>query len=144
MSVIDLNKIVKVDNAKDVKIGDKTVPIVFNDEFDKKITALGVRVNQIIDKYSSDAMADKLDGMTKGQQQKEITKFFDDMHGEVIAAVDSVLGDGIGEELYKQYNNSTTAVATVLTALEYEAKKAIQTEENKNRAQRRAKYNKER
>lgn len=144
MSLIDLSKIVKVDNTKEVKIGDKTVHLVFDDEFDKKITALGVRVQQIIDKYSSEEMTKKLDSMTKGQQAKEITKFFEDMHGEVVTAVDEVLGEGMGEELYKQYNNSTNALAAVLSALQDEADKAVQTGENKNRAQRRAKYNKER
>lgn len=144
MSVIDLDKLINVDNAKEVKFGDKTVSIVFNDDFEKRVTQASVSINQIIDKYSTDDYQDYLDGMSKAQQKKEIDKFMSGLHDEVVGVIDDLLGNGIGEEMYKQYNNSTNAIAAVISVLHDEADKAVKTQENQNRAQRRAKYKKER
>ena len=67
---------------------------------------------------------------------------FDEGKKVVVDALDQLLGKGEGERLYKHYNESTQALTALVALLNKAANDSVRENKAKNRAERRAKYNK--
>ena len=116
MSIIDLDKRIKVDNKVDVKLAGKTYKILFDDNFQKTVANSSVEVMNGLKALDDPSWADKS---------------FNSVKASAISALDKLLGNGEGKRLYKYYNYSTDALGAVLNALNDEAVKSVEVKEKK-------------
>lgn len=144
MSVIDLDKTVKVDNKSTIKLAGKEYNLTFNDDFREKVTITETNVSKIIKKLNSDKFSDYVLDLSADKRKETIANLINDLKRIATTGLDELLGEGVGQQVWEYYNGSTDAVSAVIGALENAADKAVEIKENQNRAQRRAKYQTER
>ena len=116
MSIIDLDKRIKVDNKVDVKLAGKTYKILFDDNFQKTVANSSVEV---------------MNGLKALDDPSWAENSFNSVKASAISALDKLLGNGEGKRLYKYYNYSTDALGAVLNALNDEAVKSVEVKEKK-------------
>lgn len=129
MSIIDLDKQIKVDNKVDVKLAGKTYKILFDDNFQKTVAKSSIEVMNGLKTLDDPSWADK----DMAIQKKDVENTFNSVKNSAISALDTLLGSGEGKRLYKYYNYSTNALGAVLNALNYEATKSVEVKENKRK-----------
>lgn len=129
MSVIDLDKRIKVDNKVDVKLAGKTYKILFDDNFQKIVAKSSVEVMNGIKALNDPAFEYK----EMSAQKKDVENSFNSVKTSAISALDKLLGSGEGKRLYKYYNYSTDALGAVLNALNDEANKSVEVKEKKRK-----------
>lgn len=129
MSVIDLDKRIKVDNKVDVKLAGKTYKILFDDNFQKIVAKSSVEVMNGLKALDDPSWADK----DMAIQKKDVENTFNSVKSSAISALDKLLGSGEGKRLYKYYNYSTDALGAVLNALNDEAAKSVEVKEKKRK-----------
>ena len=130
MSVIDLDKRIKVDNKVEVKLAGKTYKIVFDDNFQKNVAKASVEVMNGLKALDDHNFEDK----ELATQKKDVENTFTSVKNAEISALDKLLGNGEGKRLYKYYNYSTDALGAVLNALNDEATKSVEVKEKKRKA----------
>lgn len=130
MSIIDLDKRIKVDNKVDVKLAGKTYKILFDDNFQKTVAKSSVEVMNGLKTLDDPSWADK----DMAIQKKDVENTFNSVKASAISALDKLLGSGEGKRLYKYYNYSTDALGAVLNALNDEATKSVEVKEKKRKA----------
>lgn len=130
MSIIDLDKRIKVDNKVDVKLAGKTYKILFDDNFQKTVAKASVEVMNGLKALDDPSWADK----DMAVQKKDVENSFNSVKASAISALDKLLGNGEGKRLYKYYNYSTDALGAVLNALNDEAAKSVEVKEKKRKA----------
>lgn len=130
MSIIDLDKRIKVDNKVEVKLAGKTYKILFDDNFQKIVAKSSVEVMNGLKALDDPSLADK----DVAIQKKDVENTFNSVKNSAIAALDKLLGSGEGKRLYKYYNYSTGALGAVLNALNDEATKSVEVKEKKRKA----------
>ncbi|QHJ74980.1 hypothetical protein [Lactobacillus phage JNU_P7] len=129
MSIIDLDKRIKVDNKVDVKLAGKTYKILFDDNFRKIVAKSSVEVMNGIKAINDPAFEYK----EMSAQKKDVENSFNSVKTSAISALDKLLGSGEGKRLYKYYNYSTDALGAVLNALNDEANKSVEVKEKKRK-----------
>lgn len=144
MSVIDLDKRIKQDNTATVKLAGNDFKITFNDTFRAKVTELGANVSKLMQKLDSDDFNDELLDMSENDRKQEIQKVVKEINHTIVAGLDDLLGKGAGKLIDDHYGHSSDADSYVIQVLTDAADDAVQVKENKNRAQRRARYRTER
>ena len=127
MSVIDLDKRIKVDNKVEVKLAGKAYKIVFDDNFQKTVAKASVEVMKALDDPN-------FENKELATQKKDVENTFASIKNAAISALDKLLGNGEGKRLYKYYNYSTDALGAVLNALNDEANKSVELKEKKRKA----------
>ena len=142
MSVINLDQKLTVDNKKAVQIGGKEYELIFNDKFAKLVADMQLKVAEATKDFDDDDKLKKFAKKEYAEQKEQLMTAFDEGKKIVIDALDQLLGKGEGERLYKYYNESTQALTTLVALLNKEATDAVRETKAKNRAERRAKYNK--
>ena len=142
MSVINLDQKLTVDNKKAVQIGGKEYELIFNDKFAKLVADMQLKVAEATKGFDDDDKLKKFAKKEYAEQKEQLMTAFDEGKKIVIDALDQLLGKGEGERLYKYYNESTQALTTLVALLNKEATDAVRETKAKNRAERRAKYNK--
>lgn len=142
MSVLNLDQKLTVDNKKTVQIGGKEYNLVFNDKFIKLVADMQLKVAEATKGFDDDDKLKKFAKKEYAEQKEQLMTAFDEGKKIVIDALDQLLGKGEGERLYKYYNESTQALTTLVALLNKEANDAVRENKAKNRAERRAKYNK--
>ena len=142
MSVLNLDQKLTVDNKKAVQIGGKEYDLVFNDKFIKLVADMQLKVAEATKGFDDDDKLKKFAKKEYAEQKEQLMTAFDEGKKIVIDALDQLLGKGEGERLYKYYNESTQALTTLVALLNKEANDAVRETKAKNRAERRAKYNK--
>ncbi|MDK6868394.1 hypothetical protein FOF71_05475 [Lactobacillus paragasseri] len=130
MSIIDLDKRIKVDNKVDVKLAGKTYKILFDDNFQKTVAKSSVEFMNGLKALDDPSWADK----DMAIQKKDVENTFNSVKASAISALDKLLGSGEGKRLYKYYNYSTDALGAVLNALNDEATKSVEVKEKKRKA----------
>lgn len=130
MSIIDLDKRIKVDNKVDVKLAGKTCKILFDDNFQKIVAKSSVEVMNGLKALDDPNWEDK----DMAVQKKDVENTFNSVKNSAISALDKLLGSGEGKRLYKYYNYSTDALGAVLNALNDEAAKSVEVKEKKRKA----------
>lgn len=130
MSIIDLDKRIKVDNKVDVKLAGKTYKILFDDNFQKTVAKSSVEVMNGIKVLNDPSWEDK----DMALQKKDVENTFNSVKASAISALDKLLGNGEGKRLYKYYNYSTDALGAVLNALNDEATKSVEVKDKKRKA----------
>lgn len=130
MSIIDLDKQIKVDNKVDVKLAGKTYKILFDDNFQKTVANSSVEVMNGLKALDDPSWEDK----DMALQKKDVENTFNSVKNSAISALDKLLGSGEGKRLYKYYNYSTDALGAVLNALNDEAAKSVEVKEKKRKA----------
>lgn len=144
MSVLNLDQQLTVDNKKTVQIGGQEYNLVFNDKFAKLVADMQLKVAEATKGFDDD---DKLKQFAKKEyteQKEQLMTAFDEGKEIVVDALDQLLGKGEGERLYKYYNESTQALTALVALLNKAANDAVRENKAKNRAERRAKYKKNR
>lgn len=129
MSIIDLDKRIKVDNKVDVKLAGKTYKILFDDNFQKTVAKSSVEVMNGLKAINDPAFEYK----EMSVQKEDVEKSFNSVKTSAISALDKLLGSGEGKRLYKYYNYSTDALGAVLNALNDEAIKSVEVKEKKRK-----------
>ena len=129
MSIIDLDKRIKVDNKVDVKLAGKTYKILFDDNFQKIVAKSSVEVMNGLKAINDPAVEYK----EMSVQKEDVEKSFNSVKTSAISALDKLLGSGEGKRLYKYYNYSTDALGAVLNALNDEAIKSVEVKEKKRK-----------
>lgn len=129
MSIIDLDKRIKVDNKVDVKLAGKTYKILFDDNFQKTVAKSSVEVINGLKALDDPSWEDK----DMALQKKDVENTFNSVKNSAISALDKLLGSGEGKRLYKYYNYSTDALGAVLNALNDEAAKSVEIKEKKRK-----------
>lgn len=129
MSIIDLDKRIKVDNKVDVKLAGKTYKILFDDNFQKIVAKSSVEVMNGLKSLNDPAFEYK----EMSVQKEDVEKSFNSVKTSAISALDKLLGSGEGKRLYKYYNYSTDALGAVLNALNDEAIKSVEVKEKKRK-----------
>ena len=129
MSIIDLDKRIKVDNKVDVKLAGKTYKILFDDNFRKIVAKSSVEVMNGIKAINDPTFEYK----EMSAQNKDVENSFNSVKTSAISALDKLLGSGEGKRLYKYYNYSTDALGAVLNALNDEANKSVEVKEKKRK-----------
>ena len=129
MSIIDLDKRIKVDNKVDVKLAGKTYKILFDDNFQKIVAKSSVEVMNGLKAINDPAFEYK----EMSVQKEDVEKSFNSVKTSAISALDKLLGSGEGKRLYKYYNYSTDALGAVLNALNDEAIKSVEVKEKKRK-----------
>lgn len=129
MSVIDLDKRIKVDNKVDVKLAGKTYKILFDDTFQKTVAKSSVEVMNGLKALDDPSWKDK----DMALQKKDVENTFNSVKNSAISALDKLLGSGEGKRLYKYYNYSTDALGAVLIALNDEAAKSVEVQDKKRK-----------
>lgn len=129
MSIIDLDKRIKVDNKVDVKLAGKTYKILFDDNFRKIVAKSSVEVMNGIKAINDPTFEYK----EMSAQKKDVENSFNSFKTSAISALDKLLGSGEGKRLYKYYNYSTDALGAVLNALNDEANKSVEVKEKKRK-----------
>lgn len=129
MSIIDLDKRIKVDNKVDVKLAGKTYKILFDDNFRKIVAKSSVEVMNGIKAINDPTFEYK----EMSAQKKDVENSFNSVKTSAISALDKLLGSGEGKRLYKYYNYSTDALGAVLNALNDEANKSVEVKEKKRK-----------
>lgn len=129
MSVIDLDKRIKVDNKVEVKLAGKTYKIVFDDNFQKTVAKSSVEVVSGLKALDDPSWKDK----DMALQKKDVENTFNSVKNSAISALDKLLGSGEGKRLYKYYNYSTDALGAVLNALNDEAAKSVEVQDKKRK-----------
>lgn len=142
MSVLNLDQKLTVDNKKAVQIGGKEYELIFNDKFAKLVADMQLKVAEATKGFDDDDKLKKFAKKEYAEQKEQLMTAFDEGKKIVIDALDQLLGKGEGERLYKYYNESTQALTTLVALLNKEATDAVRENKAKNRAERRAKYNK--
>lgn len=142
MSVLNLDQKLTVDNKKAVQIGGKEYELIFNDKFAKLVADMQLKVAEATKGFDDDDKLKKFAKKEYAEQKEQLMTAFDEGKKIVIDALDQLLGKGEGERLYKYYNESTQALTTLVALLNKEANDAVRENKAKNRAERRAKYNK--
>lgn len=142
MSVLNLDRKLTVDNKKAVQIGGKEYELIFNDKFAKLVADMQLKVAEATKGFDDDDKLKKFAKKEYAEQKEQLMTVFDKGKNIVIDALDQLLGKGEGERLYKYYNESTQALTTLVALLNKEANNAVRETKAKNRAERRAKYNK--
>ena len=142
MSVLNLDQKLTVDNKKAVQIGGKEYDLVFNDKFIKLVADMQLKVAEATKGFDDDDKLKKFAKKEYAEQKEQLMTAFDEGKKVVIDALDQLLGKGEGERLYKYYNESTQALTTLVALLNKEANGSVRETKAKNRAERRAKYNK--
>lgn len=142
MSVLNLDQKLTVDNKKAVQIGGKEYELIFNDKFAKLVADMQLKVAEATKGFDDDDKLKKFAKKEYAEQKEQLMTAFDKGKKIVIDALDQLLGKGEGERLYKYYNESTQALTTLVALLNKEATDAVRETKAKNRAERRAKYNK--
>lgn len=142
MSVLNLDQQLTVDNKKTVQIGGKEYNLVFNDKFIKLVADMQLKVAEATKDFDDDTKLEQFAKKEYSEQKKQLMDAFDKGKTVVVNALDQLLGKGEGERLYKHYNESTQALTTLVVLLNKEANDAVRETKAKNRAERRAKYNK--
>lgn len=142
MSVLNLDQKLTVDNKKAVQIGGKEYELTFNDKFAKLVADMQLKVAEATKGFDDDDKLKKFAKKEYTEQKEQLMTAFDEGKKIVIDALDQLLGKGEGERLYKYYNESTQALTTLVALLNKEATGAVRETKAKNRAERRAKYNK--
>lgn len=144
MSVLNLDQKLTVDNKKTVQIGGKEYELIFNDKFAKLVADMQLKVAEATKGFDDDDKLKKFAKKEYAEQKEQLMAAFDEGKKIVIDALDQLLGKGEGERLYKYYNESTQALTTLVALLNKEANDAVRENKAKNRAERRAKYKKNR
>lgn len=129
MSIIDLDKQIKVDNKVDVKLAGKTYKILFDDNFQKTVAKSSIEVMNGLKAINDPAFEYK----EMSVQKEDVEKSFNSVKTSAISALDKLLGSGEGKRLYKYYNYSTDALGAVLNALNDEAIKSVEVKEKKRK-----------
>lgn len=142
MSVLNLDQKLTVDNKKAVQIAGKEYELIFNDKFAKLVADMQLKVAEATKGFDDDDKLKKFAKKEYAEQKEQLMTAFDEGKKIVIDALDQLLGKGEGERLYKYYNESTQALTTLVALLNKEATDAVRETKAKNRAERRAKYNK--
>lgn len=142
MSVLNLDQKLTVDNKKAVQIGGKEYELIFNDKFAKLVADMQLKVAEATKGFDDDDKLKKFAKKEYAEQKEQLMTAFDEGKKIVIDALDQLLGKGEGERLYKHYNESTQALTALIALLNKEATDAVRETKAKNRAERRAKYNK--
>lgn len=142
MSVLNLDQKLTVDNKKAVQIGGKEYELIFNDKFAKLVADMQLKVAEATKGFDDDDKLKKFAKKEYAEQKEQLMTAFDEGKKIVIDALDQLLGKGEGERLYKYYNESTQALTTLVALLNKAANDAVRENKAKNRAERRAKYNK--
>lgn len=142
MSVLNLDQKLTVDNKKAVQIGGKEYELIFNDKFAKLVADMQLKVAEATKGFDDDDKLKKFAKKEYAEQKEQLMTAFDEGKNIVIDALDQLLGNGEGERLYKYYNESTQALTTLVALLNKEANETVRETKAKNRAERRAKYNK--
>lgn len=142
MSVLNLDQKLTVDNKKAAQIGGKEYELIFNDKFAKLVADMQLKVAEATKGFDDDDKLKKFAKKEYAEQKEQLMTAFDEGKKIVIDALDQLLGKGEGERLYKYYNESTQALTTLVALLNKEATDAVRETKAKNRAERRAKYNK--
>ena len=142
MSVLNLDQKLTVDNKKTVQIGGKEYDLVFNDKFIKLVADMQLKVAEATKGFDDDDKLKKFAKKEYAEQKEQLMTAFDEGKKVVVDALDQLLGKGEGERLYKYYNESTQALTTLVALLNKVANDAVRENKAKNRAERRAKYNK--
>lgn len=144
MSIINIDDRLNVDNQATVKLAGQEYHLVFNDEFRQKSVALDAKVTKLINKLTDDKFNKEIELLPADKQKEKITSLMSQIKKVVCDGLDDLLGEGVGQKIYDYYHQSTDAVSAVIGVLVDASDNAVKVKENKNRAQRRAKYRKER
>lgn len=142
MSVLNLDQQLTVDNKKTVQIGGKEYNLVFNDKFIKLVADMQLKVAEATKGFDDDDKLKKFAKKEYAEQKEQLMTAFDEGKKVVVDALDQLLGKGEGERLYKYYNESTQALTALVALLNKAANDSVRETKAKNRAERRAKYNK--
>ena len=142
MSVLNLDQQLTVDNKKTVQIGGKEYDLVFNDKFIKLVADMQLKVAEATKGFDDDDKLKKFAKKEYAEQKEQLMTAFDEGKKVVVDALDQLLGKGEGERLYKYYNESTQALTALVALLNKAANDSVRETKAKNRAERRAKYNK--
>lgn len=142
MSVLNLDQQLTVDNKKTVQIGGKEYDLVFNDKFVKLVADMQLKVAEATKGFDDDDKLKKFAKKEYAEQKEQLMTAFDEGKKVVVDALDQLLGKGEGERLYKYYNESTKALTALVALLNKAANDSVRETKAKNRAERRAKYNK--
>lgn len=142
MSVLNLDQKLTVDNKKTVQIGGKEYELIFNDKFAKLVADMQLKVAEATKGFDDDDKLKKFAKKEYAEQKEQLMTAFDEGKKIVIDALDQLLGKGEGERLYKYYNESTQALTALVDLLNKAANDSVRETKAKNRAERRAKYNK--
>lgn len=144
MSVLNLDQKLTVDNKKTVQIGGKEYELIFNDKFAKLVADMQLKVVEATKGFDDDNKLKQFAKKEYAEQKEQLMTVFDEGKNIVIDALDQLLGKGEGERLYKYYNESTRALTALVALLNKVANDAVRENKAKNRAERRAKYKKNR
>lgn len=142
MSVLNLDQKLTVDNKKTVQIGGKEYELIFNDKFAKLVADMQLKVAEATKGFDDDDKLKKFAKKEYAEQKDQLMTAFDEGKKVVVDALDQLLGKGEGERLYKYYNESTKALTALVALLNKAANDSVRETKAKNRAERRAKYNK--
>lgn len=142
MSVLNLDQKLTVDNKKAVQIGGKEYELIFNDKFAKLVADMQLKVAEATKGFDDDDKLKKFAKKEYAEQKEQLMTAFDEGKKVVVDALDQLLGKGEGERLYKYYNESTKALTALVALLNKAANDSVRETKAKNRAERRAKYNK--
>ena len=137
---INFDQELKVDNQADINLYGKQVHVVLNDEFRQKLTASRLKIDAVYAKFDDPAYTKKVSEKPYQEQQKIADQLMDKTHKIVISTVDGLLGQGIGEYLYKHFNGSTEAVSAVLGLLEDYANESVTNLKEQKKKAKLAKY----
>lgn len=106
----------KIKNTEQVIIGGKTRNIIFNDDFNRKVTDVQLAVSK--SQYNFKELdQDELEAMSLDEQKEIISCGFDDMCTAAINFFDQQFGEGAGQEIYNYYHKSSDALAFVIGEL---------------------------
>ncbi|EUJ47649.1 hypothetical protein [Listeria fleischmannii] len=109
-------------NKLEFNIHGTTLEMRYNDEILKKITTSDFKVMSLTEKLSFEKNKDK----SPGEIKKKVIQLYDDIKKERIAFFDDVFGEGVGEALYKQCNNSTTALTSIFDQIKWSIERLAQ------------------
>ena len=106
----------KVKNVEQVIIGGKQRKIIFNDDFNKKVSDVQLSVGKIHQRVT-DLDPEESKEMSLDDQKAFISDQFDSIADAAINFFDEQFGNGAGKEIYGYYQKSSDALAIIIGEL---------------------------
>lgn len=116
-----INLDTQIKNTEDVIIAEQKYSVVFNDQFEKRITFISLKADKFIQK-ANEVTDEEAEKMSLEEQKAYVSKSFDDASHIIMDFFDETLGKGAGERIYKYYHESTLALSNIVGLLLKEAR----------------------
>lgn len=125
----------QIKNTEEVIIAGQKYPVVFNDQFEKRVTFISLKADKFI--QAANAITDEeAEKMSLNDQKAYVSKSFADASQIIMDFFDETFGKGVGERIYKYYHESTLALSQIVGLLLEQAR----SQHGKNQSQKAKKY----